>query len=76
MSVETRFNKNIGKKIRAEVFTDQLKKEKTNNSYQTAIDSLSFEGVITELICNTFIIETEKGIEIFRWEDIRNLQVL
>jgi len=64
-NAEEIFSKNLGHKIKAEVIASDEK--------YTVI----FKGVLDEIICNQFFIKHEdKTVEMFRYEDIRNIQII
>ena len=61
------FKSNIGHYIKAEVLTNEL-----------GVKMKVFEGKLIQIFCNTFIIikEVNNCIEMFRYEDLINLQVI
>ena len=64
-STEEIFHNNIGHKIKAEVIASDEKY------------AIIFEGLLDKIICNQFFIKLEdKTIEMFRYEDLRNLKII
>lgn len=60
---EYTFYNNKGHIIRAEIIAEDEPRK-------------VFYGKLLDIRCNTFIIKTDKGTEMFRYEDVRYLQVI
>jgi len=58
------FKDNIGSNIKAEVFSSQQ-------------GNIIFEGVLDDIVRNQFFIKNDnKTVVMFRYEDLRNLQII